>query len=255
MQTGKKIPKIKICGLVSAQEAAWIVEERVDYAGIVLFYPKSHRNMTLEEARELLAVLRKGRTLSGGPIRTVAVTVSPEAEQIEAIQRAGFDRIQVHGPLSKTAFDALEIPMIRAFNGPDRELYAKCHDCPKVEAYLFDAGNPGSGRTFDWEMLRQFPRDEKPLFLAGGLCADNVRQAILAVGPDVVDVSSGVERDVPAADRSPAADSHGADSQGGGSCGADSPADSAAHTPARVGKDREKIRRFVRQVRTVWEEA
>lgn len=219
------VPKIKICGLTSAEEAAWIVEERVDYAGIVVFYPKSHRNMTIAEARELLPIIKHGKALSGNPILTVAVTVSPTPGQVAEIQSAGFDRIQIHGELSKESFDAIRIPMIRAFNGFDREAYEKFHHCEKVEAYLFDAGRPGSGQTFDWDVLRQLPRDEKPIFLAGGLNADNIAQAIREVMPDVVDVSSGVEREV----------SSGLKQSG----------------TVRIGKDREKISAFVKAVRNV----
>lgn len=219
------VPKIKICGLTSVEEAAWVVEEQVDYAGIVLFYPKSHRNMTIAEAKLLLPIIKHGKALSGDSILTVAVTVSPTSEQVVEIQSAGFDRIQVHGELSKESFDAIRIPMIRAFNGFDREAYEKFHHCEKVEAYLFDAGKPGSGQTFDWDVLRQLPRDEKPIFLAGGLNADNIAQAIREVMPDVVDVSSGVERDVSAGFK-----------QSG---------------TARIGKDREKIRAFVKAVRNI----
>lgn len=219
------VPKIKICGLTSTEEALWVVEERVDYAGIVLFYPKSHRNMEVAEARELLLILKAGKALSGESLRTVAVTVSPTPKQVEEIQSVGFDRIQVHGELSKASFDVIQIPMICAFNGFDREAYEKFHHCEKVEAYLFDAGTPGSGQVFDWDVLRQLPRDEKPVFLAGGLNSDNVRQAIREVRPDVVDVSSGVERDVPI----------GVKRDGS----------------VRVGKDREKIRAFVKAVRNI----
>ena len=220
------VPKIKICGLTSTEEASWIVEERVDYAGIVMFYPKSHRNMTVAQAKELLPILKQGRALSGEHILTVAVTVSPTPEQVNEIQSAGFDRIQVHGNLSMESFDAIRIPIIRAFNGFDEEAYEKFHRCEKVEAYLFDAGKPGSGQTFDWDVLHKLPRDEKPVFLAGGLNADNIGQAIREVMPDVVDVSSGVERDVPAEFK-----------QSG---------------TVRVGKDREKIRAFVKEVRSTW---
>lgn len=219
-------PKIKICGLTSTEEAEWIVEERVDYAGIVVFYPKSHRNMTISQAKELLPVLRQGKALSGEPIRVVAVTVSPTPEQVSEIQSAGFDKIQVHGELSEESLDAIQIPMIRAFNGFDMQACEKYHRCEKVEAYLFDAGKPGSGQTFDWDVLRQLPRDEKPIFLAGGLNADNIEQAIREVAPDVVDVSSGVERDVPVM---------------AGQAG-----------PIRVGKDREKIIAFVKAVRSAY---
>ncbi len=224
------VPKIKICGLTTAEEAGWIVEEQVDYAGIVLFYPKSKRNMTIPESEKLLAVIHGGRAQSGAPIQAVAVTVSPTREQVEQIQAAGFDKIQVHGELQKEVFDAIRIPVIRAFNGMDDELYRRCHDCRKVEAYLFDAGQPGSGKTFDWDSLKAVPRDEKPVFLAGGLNVSNVRQAIRAVLPDVVDVSSGVERDV--------ADISGVIGM-----------NEVQRAPARVGKDREKIREFVRKVR------
>lgn len=218
-----KVTKIKICGLTTAEEASWIVDEKVDYAGIVVFYPKSHRNMTIEHAKELLPVLKRGIALSGETLLTVAVTVSPTPEQVREIQDAGFDRIQVHGELPKESFDEIRIPMIRAFNGFDREAYERFHHCEKVEAYLFDAGKPGSGQTFDWDVLRQLPRDEKPIFLAGGLNRNNIRQAIREVGPDIVDVSSGVEKDVVVR------------------AGQDG--------LARVGKDRDKIRAFVEEVR------
>ena len=219
------VPRIKICGLTSAEEASWVVEERVDYAGIVMFYPKSHRNMTVTETQGLMPVLKAGKALSGKSIKTVAVMVSPTPEQVEEIQSAGFDMIQVHGELSKESFDVIQIPMIRAFNGFDREACEKYRRCEKVEAYLFDAGTPGSGQTFDWDVLRKLPRDEKPVFLAGGLNADNVRQAVREVRPDVVDVSSGVEQDIPIGVKQDCS--------------------------VRVGKDREKIRMFVKAVRTI----
>ena len=219
-------PKIKICGLTSIEEASWIVEEGVDYAGVVMFYPKSHRNMTAAQAKELMPILKQGRALSGKPILTVAVTVSPTPEQVNEIQAAGFDRIQVHGDLSEASFDAIQIPIIRAFNGFNAEAYEKFHHCGKVESYLFDAGKPGSGQTFDWDVLRKLPRDEKPIFLAGGLNADNIRQAIREVVPDAVDVSSGVEREAPVRTEQTGS--------------------------IRVGKDRDKIRAFVKAVRSAY---
>lgn len=234
-----KIPKIKICGLTSAKEVQWCLEEQINYAGMVVFFPKSKRNMEIWKAKELLAALH-GEKIPGQeqiaaagvpnqeqpladrmksaakPVQAVAVTVSPTPEQVKEIQEAGFDQIQVHGELSKAAFDAIEIPMIRAFNGLDRELYEKFHNCHKVEAYLFDAKIPGSGETFDWDELQQIPRDEKPFFLAGGLNPDNIELAIRQVQPDVVDVSSGVEI-----------------------------------SPEIAGKDREKIKLFVHRVRGI----
>ena len=244
---GNRIPGIKICGLTSVKEAEWVVEEAVDYAGIVLFYPKSRRNMTIAEAKELLPVIKRGKALSGEPIKAVAVTVSPTPEQIQQIQASGFDMIQIHGELSKEASDTVRIPVIRAYNGLDRAGHETFRHCDQAAAYLFDAGKPGSGQTFDWGALRQFSGNGKPIFLAGGLNADNVVQAIRAAAPDVVDVSSGVETDAAVVTARTGKD------MAGGARGAD--ASVAAGAGARIGKDRDKIRAFVRAVRSVREEA
>ena len=73
--------------------------------------------------------------------------------------------------------------------------YEKYHNDSCIAGYVFDAIEPGSGKTFDWKLVDNIPRDEKLLLLAGGLNPDNVRMAIEAVHPDGVDVSSGVEND------------------------------------------------------------
>lgn len=73
--------------------------------------------------------------------------------------------------------------------------YEKYHNDSRIAGYVFDAIEPGSGKTFDWKLVDNIPRDEKLLLLAGGLNPDNVRMAIEAVHPDGVDVSSGVEND------------------------------------------------------------
>lgn len=179
--------KIKICGITSPEESKYLINNQVDYMGIVLFYPKSKRNKSISEAREIL------KSLSLQVIKKVAVTVSPTIQQVREIEALGFDYIQIHGTLSKETFDEIQIPILRAFNGNDLNLYEVYHNCPKIHGYVFDAAIPGGGKTFDWSILSQFPRDDKLFILAGGLHADNVAEAIEKVRPDVVDVSSGVE--------------------------------------------------------------
>lgn len=225
-----KKTQVKICGLTRPEEVGWVVEERSDYFGIVLFFPKSKRNNSIENARKLIKVCheecaeRKRADEHFTPPVIVAVTVSPTPEQIKEIEDAGFDMVQIHGELSEETLDTVSIPVIRAFHAGDAEAYKKYDDCPKVAAYLFDAQSPGSGRTFDWKALdtvsgeRTLP-DGKKIFLAGGLHGENVREAIEHVHPDVVDVSSGVEKDAVTAD-------------------------------GAVIKDREKINEFIRKVRT-----
>ena len=82
--------KIKICGLTTPQEAQYVNENHIDFAGMVLFFPKSRRNITLEQAKLILDSL-------SSTVKSVAVVVSPTLEQIKDIQRTGFDYIQIHG--------------------------------------------------------------------------------------------------------------------------------------------------------------
>lgn len=183
--------KVKICGLTSPAEARYLNENHVDFAGMVLFFPKSKRNISIEQAKEIIAAL-------DASIKRVAVVVSPSIEQVRLIEAAGFDYIQIHGEIPETETEAeaaIAIPILKAFNVSDMGSYEKYHNDSRIAGYVFDAIEPGSGKTFDWKLVDNIPRDEKLLLLAGGLNPNNVRMAIEAVHPDGVDVSSGVEND------------------------------------------------------------
>lgn len=182
--------KVKICGLTSPAEARYLNENHVDFAGMVLFFPKSKRNISIEQAKEIMAAL-------DASIKRVAVVVSPSIEQVRQIEAAGFDYVQIHGEIPETEAEAAKaIPILKAFNVSDMDSYEKYHNDSRIAGYVFDAIEPGSGKTFDWKLVDNIPRDEKLLLLlAGGLNPDNVRMAIEAVHPDGVDVSSGVEND------------------------------------------------------------
>lgn len=185
--------KVKICGLTSPAEARYLNENHVDFAGMVLFFPKSKRNISIEQAMEIMAAL-------DASIKRVAVVVSPSIEQVRQIEAAGFDYVQIHGEIPETETEteaeaAIAIPILKAFNVSDMGSYEKYHNDSRIAGYVFDAIEPGSGKTFDWRLVDNIPRDEKLLLLAGGLNPDNVRIAIEAVHPDGVDVSSGVEND------------------------------------------------------------
>ena len=180
--------KIKICGLTTPQEAEWVSKSQADYAGMVLFFPKSKRNITIEQAKEIMKFMLP-------QIQKVAVVVSPSALQIKEIQEAGFDIVQIHGQVLPEALETLQIPFLRAFNVDNMQEWERYETEPKCIGYVFDAVKPGSGETFDWSSIPNLPEDGKPYLLAGGLNPDNVGSAIAAMHPYGVDVSSGVERD------------------------------------------------------------
>ena len=74
--------KIKICGITTKEEAKILNENKVDFAGMVMFFPKSKRNINTESAREIISVLDQN-------IKKVAVTVEPTEEQIKIIEKNG----------------------------------------------------------------------------------------------------------------------------------------------------------------------
>jgi phosphoribosylanthranilate isomerase len=179
---------IKVCGLTEVREAECLNWFKIDFAGFVLFFPKSKRNISIEKAEEIMKHLDKN-------IKKTAVVVSPAKEQIIDICNSGFDYIQIHGKIEEEVLKMAQIPVLKAFNVDDMDEFKMYSSNEKIAGYVFDAAEPGSGRTFDWDILSQIERDGKLFILAGGLNPDNVRKAVAAVNPDMVDVSSGVEND------------------------------------------------------------
>lgn len=180
--------QVKVCGLTSPNEAEWLLEEKIDFAGMVLFFPKSRRSIHPEQAKEIMKAL-------GDSISKVAVVVSPTVQQIRILEELSFDFIQIHGTVRQEVLEGLSVPFLRAFNVDNMQELAVYRDCEKCAGYVFDAQTPGSGKTFDWGMIPEIPKGDKLFLLAGGLSPINVAEAIRHVHPDGVDVSSGVEMD------------------------------------------------------------
>lgn len=194
--------KVKICGIQTPVEAEYLNCNEVDYAGIVL-YEKSKRYVPINKTKEILEKLNQN-------ITKVAVAVSPEETMMQKVLRAGFDVLQIHGDYDRKILENKpdELKLWRAVNirKPEELESFNWEEAKVFDAILLDAENYGSGQTFGWdsgqnqiEMLQKFRETLKAhgiLFvLAGGLCADNVREGIRIFEPDIVDVSSGVENE------------------------------------------------------------
>lgn len=185
--------KIKICGITKEEEVSFLNEAGVDYAGFV-FYEKSKRNILPERANDIKSNLLPS-------IKSVAVTVSPDAKMVRQINDIGFDIIQIHGEITKEAIDAANSPVWVAVNAgtvDEAEEKIKAVErsladaCKKIEAYVFDAPSFGSGISSDWSDARRLDTDKK-FILAGGLNSKNVAEGIKVFSPDIVDASSSVE--------------------------------------------------------------
>lgn len=179
---------VKVCGLTDTVEADYLNKNKVDFAGFVLFFPKSKRNISIDKAGQIMAELDEN-------IKKVAVVVSPDESEVQQINESGFDYVQIHGEIKDRLLEQISKPVFKAFNIKDIKNIHKYQNNAKIVGYVFDAAAPGSGKVFDWSILNDIKRDAKTFILAGGLNDSNVREAVKLVNPDVVDVSSGVEYD------------------------------------------------------------
>ena len=174
--------KVKICGLTTKEAVEVAVNSGADYIGFV--FAKSKRQVGIKQASHLAQFIPK-------TVQKVGVFVSPTLMELqEAIVKVPLDLVQIHGEFSDEDFEKLDVPSIRAI--PVEKTLEEIQT--KADFLLFDAPLAGSGKTFDWELLKD-ENIENPYFLAGGLTVDNVKQAITFFRPYAVDVSSGVETD------------------------------------------------------------
>lgn len=181
--------KIKICGLKRPEDITYVNEAKPDYCGFIIEFPKSSRNVTGDQVRILIAELDKN-------IIPVGVFVNAAPERVEELLLDGTIRIaQLHGQEDDDYIRRIQkntgSQVIKAFSvkaAQDIELALKS----PADYILLDQGGGGTGQTFDWSLI---PEIKKPFFLAGGLGADNLEQAVDTIRPYAVDLSSSVETD------------------------------------------------------------
>lgn len=182
--------RVKICGITRVEDGLAAAQLGADAIGLV-FYPSSPRHVTIDQARVIAQSLPPFVT-------RVGLFVDAEEEDIRtAVEAVRLDVLQFHGNERAETCRAFGWPYIKALRMADSiDLYAKQNDYPDAIGLLLDAHVPyvpgGSGDSFDWNRV---PRDlRKPVILAGGLTASNIKDAIMRVRPFAVDVSSGVEK-------------------------------------------------------------
>ncbi|MNE11067.1 N-(5'-phosphoribosyl)anthranilate isomerase [compost metagenome] len=180
----------KICGITRIEDALAAVEAGADALGLV-FYAKSPRAVTVQQARAIIAALPPFVT-------TVGLFVNASRCELgEILDAVPLDLLQFHGDETLADCEGWHRPYIKALRvkaGDD--IAAACLAYPSASGILLDTyveGVPGgTGEAFDWSLIPQGL--SKPIILAGGLTPDNVAGAIARVQPYAVDVSGGVEQ-------------------------------------------------------------
>ena len=197
-------PRVKICCISSVEEAALAVECGASALGLVSHMPSGPGVISDELIAEIAATVPPA-------IGTFLLTSRQSVREIVAQQRAcRTNTIQVCDHLTtgthrelKQALPGISVVQVIHVTGP-KSVDEAAQVAPLVDAILLDSGNQklavkelgGTGRRHDWSLSRMIrERANIPLFLAGGLTAENVAQAIEEVGPFGIDLCSGVRTD------------------------------------------------------------
>ncbi|MCG6894747.1 MAG: phosphoribosylanthranilate isomerase [Desulfobacteraceae bacterium] len=183
--------QVKICGIRDPGHAALCAEHGACAVGCV-FYPKSPRCIDPDRAREIAAAVQSR-------IPAVGVFVDAGQEQILRIRdRCGIQFAQLHGTESPALVERLlaeGMTVIKTLFATRDPLFADA-ECYRPSGFLVECGRGflpgGNAEAWEWSAASVIDR-RRPLLLAGGLHAGNVRRAIQQARPDGVDVSSGVE--------------------------------------------------------------
>ncbi len=182
--------KVKICGITNSEDALFSAGSGCDALGFV-FYKKSPRYIPPEKAAQIIKGLP-------AELIKIGVFVNSREKTIRRIaQLCGLDTLQFHGSESPEFCRRFkDKKIIKAFRVKDRSSLKSILKY-KVFAFLFDTFSRsrigGTGKKFNWELVRHIDGITRPIFLSGGLNEKNVRGAIKAVHPDWVDASSSLE--------------------------------------------------------------
>jgi len=197
-------PRIKVCCISSVDEAWTAIRAGASALGLVSAMPSGPGVIGDELIAEIAARVPPG-------VATFLLTSATDADAIIRQQRtARVNTLQLVDAISPDVYPVLraELPGVGVVQvihvrGPESVDEAR-EVAPHVSAILLDSGNPsaavkelgGTGRVHDWELSRRICEAVGvPVYLAGGLRADNVAEAVARVGPFGLDICSGVRTD------------------------------------------------------------
>lgn len=194
-------PKVKICCISSVEEARMAVAHGASALGLVARMPSGPGPI----ADDLILAI--ARTVPP-PIATFMLTSETATQAIIAHHRRTLtNTIQIVDELAEGTYDEIkrELPTIKLVQvihvTDESSVEEAIRIATSVDALLLDSGNPkatikelgGTGRVHNWRLSRKIVDQSKvPVFLAGGITADNVKQAVEEVGPFGIDLCSSV---------------------------------------------------------------
>ncbi len=180
---------VKICGITNAADALAAAEAGADALGFV-FWDQSPRYAAVETVAAIIRDLPPFITKVG------VFVDAPENLVVQAASQCGLNLLQFHGNETPEYCLQFGLMSMKAFRVRGPESLTGIQEYA-TDAWLLDAyapGQPGgTGERFNWDLALEAGKFGRPIFLAGGLTAQNVSSAIGQARPYGVDVSSGVE--------------------------------------------------------------
>ena len=177
---------LKICGITDPGDAQAAADIGARAIGIVCHAPGRERAVDVAVARAVL---------DGTPpdLTKVLLFVNAPAETVRSYAELDPSAwLQFHGSEDAEYCAAFDRPYLKAIQPQAADDFASaCTSHPAAEAIILDGGG-GTGTAFSWDLAPPPGERYKPLWLAGGIDATNIADAIRQVQPDWIDVSSGV---------------------------------------------------------------
>jgi len=189
---------IKICGIQNEDTLLCCENNNISFFGMI-FYPKSPRNISLENASLLQ---KKSEHLN---INGVGVFVNKNINELEEIiNNLKLSFIQLHGSEDEAYLKTLKknnVKIIKSISISKKEDFKEIYKYKSADYFLFDY-KPlkdelpgGNSKRFDWNLLNNLQTD-KPWFLSGGININNIQEILLDIKPFGIDLSSGVEKEL-----------------------------------------------------------
>ena len=189
---------IKICGIQNQDTLLCCENNSINFYGMI-FYPKSPRNITIENAYKLNKISEKLN------INGVGVFVNKEINELEeVIKYVNLRYVQLHGSEDELYIKNLKkfgVKIIKSISVSSEDDLKKINNYQTADYFLFDYKPKknelpgGNSKSFDWNILKSLKTD-KPWFLSGGINLDNIQQILVDINPYGVDLSSGVEKEL-----------------------------------------------------------
>ena len=184
--------RVKVCGIMNEKDLDCAIAGGADAVGFIVEVEDSRHRISAEDASELIRLV---------PVFTKSVAViapnSPE-EAVLLARKTESDLLQVHGTLEPLEIKELKKQVHQKViaavpPGVEAHRMAAAADAVLLDTFM-DGKLGGTGAVHDWSVSAAVARDiQIPIILAGGLNPSNVGEAIRTVKPYAVDVSSGVE--------------------------------------------------------------